>query len=280
MANRARDWRVWRRMSLWLLALGFASAAALAVYWANSLLDVVRPGNAWGIGYGTAAAVLLVGVAALGVRRRTQRLSTRLGLGTARAWLDFHFFAGALFLLLVLMHSGFRLPTGWVTWWLWALSFWTVAGGALGLLIQKWIPRQLASGLSVEVHYDRIPELCSEVLARAEKLTQDCSEPVLDLFERTVAPALVRPRRRLIYLVDVTGGAQAQLREFRYLRRYLTAEEDDTLDQLEELFKTKLEMDAHYTLQPILRWWLYIHVPTSILLLGFLAIHLAAVFLY
>jgi len=39
-------------------------------------------------------------------------------------------------------------------------------------------------------------------------------------------------------------------------------------------------MDAHYTLQPILKWWLYIHVPTSMLLVGFLVLHLASVFLY
>lgn len=280
MANQAHGWRQWRRASLWLLGLGFMAAAALGVFWANSLMGEVRAGNAWGIGYGTAAAVLLVVVAALGVRRRTMRLSTRLGLGHARTWLDIHIFGGVLFLLLMLMHSGFRLPTGWVTWWLWSLSIWTVASGVLGVVIQKWIPRQLSSGLSVEVNYDRIPDLSREVLARAEELTRDSSEPILDLFERTVAPVLEGPRRRLIYLVDVTGGAQAQLREFRYLRQYLTPEEDKTLDRLEDLFKTKLEMDAHYTLQPILKWWLYIHVPTSMLLVGFFVLHLASVFLY
>ena len=279
-ADRAHGWRRWRRTSLWLLGLGLATTAALAAFWASRLWGEVRAGSALGLGYGTAAAALLVGVAALGVRRRTMRLSTRLGLGRSRTWLDVHIFGGALFLLLMFMHSGFRLPTGWVTWWLWGLSLWSVASGALGLLIQRWIPRQLSSGLSVEVHYDRIPELSREILTRAEELTRDCSEPVLDLFERTVAPALERPRRRLIYLVDVTGGAQARLREFRYLRQYLTPKEDQTVDRLEDLFKTKLEIDAHYTLQPVLRWWLYIHVPTSMLLLGFLALHLASVFLY
>ncbi len=264
----------------WRLAFLVALCAALLALLLNGFLSEVRSGNSWSLAYGSGAALLLLGVAAFGLRRRTLRLSSRLGLGRSRSWLGYHVWGGALFLLLVLMHSGFRLPSGWVTWWLWGLSLWTVAGGLAGLGLQKWIPRLLTSGLSLEAHYDRIPELTEELRGRAEKLVETCDEPVRALYERQVAPVLERPRRRLIYFFDITGGMKHRTREFAYLRRFLSADQRSKLDELEHLFRAKLELDAHYTLQQPLRWWLWAHVPTSLLLIGFLLLHLYAVFRY
>ena len=79
---------------------------------------------------------------------------------------------------------------------------------------------------------------------------------------------------------DVTGGVQARAKQFRHLRGFLRPEEDEKLDELERLYRAKLELDCHYTLQSALRSWLYAHVPTSILLLAFLALHLFSVFWY
>ena len=39
-------------------------------------------------------------------------------------------------------------------------------------------------------------------------------------------------------------------------------------------------MDAHFTLQQILRMWLYLHLPGSLLLLALLAAHLYSVWAY
>ena len=52
------------------------------------------------------------------------------------------------------------------------------------------------------------------------------------------------------------------------------------LDDLQAMYKTKLEIDAHYTLQKALRWWLYLHVPVSIVLIVLLALHIFAVVYY
>lgn len=262
----------------WLFAA--TAALCLGVYAVNALFFEVSPANAWGLTYGAGAALLMVAAGLYGARRRAMALVSKLRLGNARTWLYLHLYGGGLFLLLVLMHSGFRLPSGPVTWWLWALSLWTVASGLVGLALQQWIPRTLGSALALEVLYERIPELVAEIRSKAEALAATCAEPVQALYARRVAPALVAPERRLIYFLDITGGKQSQLKEFDYLRRFLPAEDKEKLGELAQLYKAKLDVDAHYTLQMALRGWLWIHVPTSIALYALLLLHLFAVYQY
>jgi len=273
-AERRRVERLW----LWtfVVALGVCALA----FFLNVLFGEVRSANAWGLSYGVAAALLMLGAALLGVRRRTMRFSSRRKLRSSRAWLLFHIYASGLFLPLVLMHSGFGLPRGALTWWLWGLSIWTVLSGLFGLLLQKWIPRVLSSGLSIEVLYDRIPELVDDLRKRAEKLVATCGEPIQALYGRRIAPILAGPTRRTIYYVDITGGYRLPRSEFQYLRKLLGEDEQQKLGELQTLFETKLEIDAHYTLQPALRLWLYLHVPTSLLLVALLALHVWTVIYY
>ena len=273
-ALRRADDRVWR--------LGFVAAAAVCALAlaANVWLAELAPSSAWGTAYGIAAAVLALAAAVYGVRRRAARAASRWGAGKARAWLDFHIWGGLLFALLVLMHSAFRLPSGWVTWWLWLLSLWTVASGVVGRLLQRWIPRVLASGLSTEVLYERIPALVEDLRQRAEKVAGESDEAVRSLYFRGLAADLAAPRRRWIYFFDITGGVSRRLAEFTHLRPLLATEEAARLETLESLYRTKLEIDAHYTLQRALRWWLYAHLPASFLLLVFLLLHLYTVLFY
>ena len=153
-----------------------------------------------------------------------------------------------------------------------------MVSGFIGLGLQNWIPRALSSGLSTEVLQARIPDLVAEIRERADKIAATCGEPLQDAFASQMAPELDRPVRRLIYFIDITGGIQDRLRDFGYLRRFLGPDESDKLAELEGLFRTKLEIDAHSTLQQALRVWLYGHIPVSLLLLVFLVLHLYSVF--
>jgi hypothetical protein len=202
------------------------------------------------------------------------------GLGNARVWLQFHLYGGALFLLLTFMHSGFRQPQGILTWWLWFLSIYVTASGLIGVLLQKWVPKILTSGLAIEVVYERIPELIREIREKANALVQTGAEPTRDFYKNHLAVALAAPQPRLIYCLDITGGIQSRLKQFEYLRRLLPVGEKEKLNKLEAFYKTKLEIDAHYTLQRLLRWWLLTHVPVSLVLLVLLALHLFAVLYY
>lgn len=260
----------------------FAAAVIVcsAIFLLNVALADVRPSNIWGLTYGTLAAILMVGVALLTARRRMTKFALKIGIGNAQAWLQFHLYAGALCMLLVFMHTGFRQPHGILTWWLWFLSIFVTATGLLGVILQKWIPRLLTSGLAIEVVYERIPELINEIGEKVNALVETCTEPVKDFHQKKLAMALVTPRPRWIYCIDITGGIQSRLKQFDYLRGFLPAEEKEKLGKLEAFYKTKLEIDAHYTLQRLMRLWLYTHVPASLVLLVLLGLHLFAVLYY
>ncbi len=269
-AVRSATLRRWRRGTLLVAALSGL------VFLVNVLVADVEPGNAWGLTYGTLATIAMAVVAAYGVRRRTMQRD----LGRTRQWLLLHVYGGGLFLLFMLMHSGFVFPHGPLNIVLWTLSVWVSLSGAIGVLLQKWIPRLLSSGLSLEAVYERIPDLIDEMRQECENLVMTAGEPVRRLYEETMAPAMAGVAPRAIYCIDITGGVGARMREWYYVGSVLDDEEGKKLDRLSTLFRAKLELDAQYTLQRTLRWWLYTHVPASVLLLGAVLIHLYAVLYY
>jgi len=280
MVKNSLQSRSWVDSPGWFWTFIVASIACVAAYVANLIFSEVNPGNVWGLTYGSIATILMVGAALYGLRRRTMKISTKLGLGRAQSWVQYHIYGGTIFLLLVFMHSGFSLPSGPLNWLLWILSIWVTLSGIFGIILQKWIPKILASGLSVEIVYERIPELVEEMRANAEEVIKKCAEPLKDFYARNIQPALGTPKTRLIYYVDITGGIQTQLKQFEYLERVLSNEDKQKLQSLESIYKTKLELDAHYTLQKALRVWLYAHVPLSLILLVAVALHLYAVYYY
>jgi len=263
----------WIQSPQWFLGFGIAVAVCLVVFALNIVFGRVHPGNTWGLSYGIAAAVLFVGVFFYGVKRRTMKVRA---LGRAWYYLQFHVYGGTLFLLLMLMHVGFKVPQGVLTWWLWALSLWVVGSGLLGIVLQKWIPTLLSGGVRTEVNYDRIPELVEDVRERAEKAAESADYAVREFYRRELAVDFGMPRFRPIYFLGITNvGSKSSL--FDSLRMMQTAEERAKLTELEQLHSAKLDIDAHYTLQKALRGWLYLHVPVSVVALGLLGFHIFTV---
>jgi hypothetical protein len=260
-------------MNAWHRAFWAATAVCLAAYLADAASGDVDASSFWGMTYGALAAVFMAGSALYAVRRRR----VRRGVGTARAWQQFHVFGGALFMLLTLMHAAFRVPRGAMTTWLMALSIWVFVSGLLGVLIQKWIPRLLLP-LGIEALYERIPELVNEVREKAEGLADGLPAPARDYYRRSLEPGMRAPRNRPLAFINPRGGRRE--REFALLRGILPPESGEAVRGLEALYVTKLELDAHYTLQKALRWWLYIHVPPSLALLALVAYHVFSVFYY
>ncbi|MDH3253321.1 MAG: hypothetical protein OEM41_11050 [Ignavibacteria bacterium] len=266
----------WVHSSTWFWTFVFTIVLAVVAYAVNGIVSEIQSGNAWGLTYGVIAAVLMVGAALYGARRRLMRYH----LGRSSVWVQYHVYGGTLFMLMVFMHSGFHLPTGTLAWFLWTLSIWITISGLLGVLLQKTIPKVLSSGLSIEVVYERIPELVDQIRERATSLMESCTDPVRNFYEKNIHRRLLAPRIRPIYYIDITGGIQSRMRQFDYLRQFLSHDEQQSLDRLRALYRTKLELDAHYTLQRVLRVWLYLHVPVSLVLLILVGVHLYSVFYY
>jgi len=275
VGHASRLWATgfWRRTAM---VVGAAALIVRVVYgWFEG---GIWPGDTLGLACGIAAAVLMMVAAVYGVRRRTRRLSTRLRLGTAAAWLQLHLYGGGLFLLLVALHAGSRWPTGSLGWWLWATSVWVVVTGLLGLTIQRTVPRVLAAGTATEVHYDRIAEHVEDLRLRALQVAEASEAPIRTLYSSSLAAAMAAPRRDLGVLLDAGGGRR--LDPIEHLRGLLDAEERAHLDELESLYRAKLDLDTHFTLQQLLRAWLWLHVPASIVLVLLVLVHIGAVTYY
>ncbi|MDA8019181.1 MAG: hypothetical protein MPN21_17210 [Thermoanaerobaculia bacterium] len=229
--------------------------------------------------FGILATLLLLISAAYGMRRRLMGPTTRLGLGKTRTWLRIHLWCGGLFLLALGFHAGFDLPGGLLNKALWMLALWTVASGVLGLAVQRMVPRVLSASAAVEVNYERIPELVDEIRDRAESLSEEAEIPVRNLYRRSLAPILAAPQRNLAVLLDA-GSRRRPLDPVDRLQTLLPEDQRHRLDELEALVRTKLDLDTHYTLQQVLRGWLWLHVPTSGLLIVLVGVHVVAMLYY
>lgn len=254
-----------------LVALGTAALAVIAagLYLATSVLGGVDPGSGVGYGFGVAAAVALLATMLYSVRRGLTRVRS---LGPTRVYLQLHLWAGGLFALLVLFHTDFRLPAGTFTTLLWATAAWSVATGVAGIALQRSVPTLLRRATTFEVHLRRIPGLVDELRERAEAAVADAEPRVKRFYEREVAPELSAPR---MVVFDLLGGSGtlASPGTVKTLRRTLSDEAAAVVDELREIRSAKREMDVHFTLQKVLRGWLYLHLPAAVLLLGLVALH-------
>ena len=252
------------------LATALVALLGLGAYVVGSITGELHPGSLLGLVFGIAAAVLLLLVMLYSVRRGLTRVRS---MGRRKGYMQLHIWGGLLFLFLVLLHTGFRLPRGVFTWTLWGLSLWVVLSGVVGVLLQRSIPRILNSTATFEVHLHRIPELVTELRQRAESVAGNGSPRVRDFYERELAAEMAAPQMVGMALFRGWGGRGRLTSGMDLLRRTLPDEGVASLDELQALREAKRDMDVHFTLQRILRGWLWLHLPLSILLLGLVVLH-------
>jgi hypothetical protein len=256
---------------VWLAASAAVGFLGLGIaFWLRSRHPWNAGRLAGGLLFGAAAALLVV----ISLLYPLRRPLLAFPFGTAQRWTQFHVYGGCLSFLFVLIHEGFRLPSGTVGWLLLILSAWATLSGLIGVWLQKWIPVVLASGLRVEAIFERIPELVAKLRSEANALVEGSSD-VLDRFYREdVEPALAGVQVSWDYLIDVSGGRERRLAPFGRMAAFLTPEEKPRLEDLKVLFSEKLELDAQYSLQRVLRIWVLLHAPPSVLLFGLMLYHI------
>jgi hypothetical protein len=255
---------------LWLLISLVIAGLALGVRVAISIRRPWDPGRAAGLVFGIAASVLYLVDVIYPLRRKLLAFP----LGSAQTWVQLHIYGGALAFFFVLVHEGFRWPAGTIGWLLLTLSAWATVSGLVGVWLQKWIPVLLASGLQVEALFERIPELVEKSLAEADALMTGASEMLERFYSEDVRPALAGVDSSLAYLTDVRSGRDRRLEPFSRIARFLADEERPRLEDLKAVYTEKLELDAQYSLQRILRAWVVIHVPPCLLLFGLMLFHI------
>ena len=260
----------------WFMASAAIAVSSLAL---GAIVDWWRgwsSGDWWGLGFGIAAATLMVIAALYPLRRRLAIWPLR----SAQAWLQFHLYGSTLAAIFVLIHVGFRWPAGQFGWWMLGLTLWTTASGIAGVMLQKWVPALMADQLTVEAIFERIPELVASRYHEAEALMKDAPDVMQRFYSTQVRPGLAQLTPSWAYLVDAHSGQERRLSAFRHIEAFIPNEHRDRLADLQTLVIEKMELDAHFTLQRLLRIWPIVHVPPAMLLLAAIVIHVAAVVYY
>jgi hypothetical protein len=250
---------LWRTL---LVAAIFLSLYALSrFFWPWS------PKRGLGLGFGILAAL-----AFLFEMFYSSRRPKAWPLGTAKAWIQTHVYLGLLAMLAVVLHAG-GLPRGGFGWWLFVLSLWTTLSGLLGVFLQKTLPVALAEGLRVEALYERIPDLLDQLVVEADTLLAEASEVLERFYQQDLRPSFSTLQPSWSYVFDVRAGRERSLEPLRQISAYVGAEEKTKVEDLTSLYTEKIELDAQWSVQRVLRLWLWLHVPPAALLMALLVIH-------
>jgi hypothetical protein len=204
-----------------------------------------------------------------------------LRLGSSATWLQLHAYAGVFSVVLFLLHITLRPPSGWFESML-ALAFSLLAvSGLVGLYLSRAIPPRL-SRRGEEVIYERIPQFRHALRREAEELVlrsveETRSTAVADFYDAYLNSffAATRGVWRHVWRPESSSGAWS--REMDELATCLGDEERRFLDEIRSRVRAKDDLDFHHANQALLKYWLFVHVPLTYVLLLLVAVHVVLV---
>ncbi len=267
---------MWPKQPRWMWGTLTVAVLSMALYVGYAWLRPWQPGRLWGLVFGSLAAAVFFLDALYPLRRRLLSWP----LGNAQRWLQFHIYGGFLALLWVLIHVGFNWPSGTLGWWLFGLSLWAVLSGFMGVFLQKWLPTVMTDSLLVEAIYDRIPEMTRRLVDEADKVLSGCSDALNQVYLSEIRPLIAAPAPDWSYVFNLRVGRARRLAPLQDVAPFVADEEQPQLEELTTIVTEKLELDAHYSLQRALKYWIYVHVPPAAILLGLLVVHVFAVIMH
>jgi hypothetical protein len=262
--------------------LKIASALSLAALLGYLLIDVQprHNGGSWyGYTLGTIAALLILWLTMLGLRKRAM---TR-GRWSLKSWTSAHVYLGLSLIVIGTLHSGFQF--GWNVHTLaYALMMVVIISGIYGISVYGILPQSLSDNradMTKSQMIDAVFKLDSQLQVAAQPLAADDAEMVtLSTRQNPFAGGLYR---------RLTGSYPrcATLRALRELRRRLptaTGSEADAMESVVKLLERKAaalgRVRRHLRIKALLEVWLYIHVPFTFALIAALAAHIVSVFFY
>jgi hypothetical protein len=250
-----------------------------------------------GIAYGTAAFFIFIFASLLSGRKKVRHWR----IGRAEAWLRAHIWLPILTIPLVLFHCGFRAGSPMTTGLL-VLYGVVMASGFYGLALQQYLPRQMMDSLSHEVIYDQIPYLRGLLVDSAIELRKKLARQPAGSPPRTLAMAGGGPagtlavenaqaeevRATLLEMLEnevlpylqARKGSRLRLGQqqvadslFRMLAASVGEEYRAPAGQMQAWCDQRRQMDWQAMMQRRLHYWLFLHVPASLLLLIWTAWH-------
>lgn len=265
------------RKQRWV-GLGLFVLFSIIVLWAHAEYSGVMPGMAYLSGW-----ALFVVMLALTFYNARKKISF-LPLLTSEAWLQFHIYAGLFTAVLFVIHVSYKMPTGWfqqILAWLYVL---VMLSGFFGLFTSRAIPKRLTTR-GGEVLFERIPGIRRQLQERAEALALKSVEDVksstiADFYVRELKDFFDRTRNVVPHFFEIRTPLNLVLNKIADLNRYLNETERATMDEIASLVRQKDGLDYHYSLQLVLKVWLFVHIPLTYSLLLWTIAHIVIVFAF
>lgn len=261
-----------RKSVVWRWIAGALLVALVASYlWYDRVAGPTHGGSAWGLGYGIAAAALVLLLAAFGWRKRAYRSK----LGTLEGWLQSHVYLGVLVLVVALFHSGFRFEDRVATAALVTMAV-VVVSGLVGAAFYTVYPRLLTEVQS-NLSTAEISERLNRLTASMARLVAGRSRAFEGVYREVVASSVPRGLAGWKLLL---GRLPGEAEGWSRLLGRVPPEEQEPLRQLLMLARQHRELHLRLAYQEryknLLDVWLWLHVPLTVLLIVLVAVHAVA----
>ncbi len=275
------------------------TAISLILYVTQSHGRAAR-GDTWqGYTLGSIAALLVLWLAILGIRKR--RYSSTLG--SVQGWTSAHIYLGLAVVVIATMHCAFDLHANIHTY-AYLLMCGVVASGVLGVGLYSSLPRQQSvnrGGVTRKELFAALVDLDAQITALADNCEPEIAAAVKSSIDRThvgggVAAQLFGLDRSLFESPDIKASdrhsnlvrnvdqrpvlACVAARIAQTYRASGTAAMQSLVVALARRQTLLRRIRRDIQLQGWLRIWLYVHVPLTLATIAALLVHIVSTFLY
>jgi hypothetical protein len=252
-----------------------ALALSLIAILGYAMADVKpRPnGGSWyGYKLGTIAALLIVWLSLLGVRKRAMTA----GAWSLKAWTSAHVYLGLSLIVIATLHTGFQF--GWNVHTLaYALMILVIASGVYGIVVYATLPSALSNNRREMTKREMV-----EALAAIDRQLDQAAQPL----EREQADWVIAALAQDPFGYGVVTRLSGHYRDDRTQAAIeaFAGAPGEAQQQVRALLGKRLaqllQIRRHVRLKAMLEVWLYVHVPATVALLAALAAHIVSVFYY
>lgn len=274
-----------RRARYLKITLGLCALAIGLYVWHEPPLVYLKPyGGTW-LGYtlGTVAAVLILWLMLLGVRKRRYRSA----MGSVQGWTSAHVYLGTSLIVIATLHSAFTF--GWNIHTLaYVLMMAVILSGFFGVFAYLRYPERMTGNLAGET--------LESMLLKIADLDRKCRRLALDLPDEINALVMKATRassreltvarsfRRQITAINADCPTRVVCDALMHIGLSLTSEQAKINGQLlSEMTRKSALIDRvrrDMRFRALMRIWLFVHVPLSFALLAALIAHIFSVFYY
>ncbi|MGJ8663405.1 MAG: hypothetical protein ACSHWU_07135 [Marinicella sp.] len=249
-------------------------------------------GGTWqGYILGGFSALLIIVLTYLGIRKR----SYKSNWGSQQGWTSSHVYLGGLLLCTATLHTGFQL--GWNVHTLaYLLMLVVIVSGFYGIYSYIHFPRLLANNLANKTAQDRLDELKvvdASIASISHDSTTEIRSIAISAIEQTHLGggfySNIRGLDKSKASIDnktVSNKNQKQVIEVIADRIPKSQKQSEAyaLNELLNLFSRRQSLlkmlRRDLQIKTYLKFWLAIHIPTSVALIAALLVHIIVVFLY